>query len=102
MGCRRTSASFIRPGTSSLPETDSSCYARSAFGAEQGTLPARHAATLNFFNPAFFALLFAPFSSLSFARAFQLWTLLNLGLLAVSCRLIWEIADPLERRWLAS
>jgi Glycosyltransferase family 87 len=74
-------------------------YARSAFGAEQGTLPARHAATLNFFNPAFFALLFAPFSSLSFARAFQLWTLLNLGLLAVSCRLIWEIADPLERRW---
>lgn len=75
-------------------------YTPSAFaGSEHRLLPTHEGVVLNYYNPAFFALLFAPLSRISFDRAFQIWTLLNLCVLAVVCRMTCSIAAPMERRW---
>jgi hypothetical protein len=59
----------------------------------------REHTTLGYYNPPFFALLFAPLSWLSFDRAFQVWTSINLALLALNGWLLWHMAGPIGRGW---
>ena len=54
---------------------------------------------LAYFNPPFFALAFAPLTVLSLEQAYQVWTILSLGLLALNGWLLWRIAAPLPRPW---
>lgn len=56
---------------------------------------------LAYFNPPFFALLLAPLSLVSIDRAFQLWTLFNLALLAASVLMLRALTPELSRkaRW---
>lgn len=54
-----------------------------------------------YFNPPFFALLWAPFSLLSFDAAYRAWTLINLSLLALNCWLLWRIGAAIRRPWRA-
>ena len=68
-------------------------------GRQREILETHEDATLGFYNPAFFALLFVPFSFLPFERAFQAWSIVNAGLIAVNCYLLWRIADRLAWQW---
>ena len=54
-----------------------------------------------YFNPPFFALLWAPFSLMPFDAAYRAWTLINLGLLAGNCWLLWRIGASIARPWRA-
>jgi Glycosyltransferase family 87 len=54
-----------------------------------------------YFNPPFFALLWAPFSLMPFDAAYRAWTLMNLGLLAVNCWLLWRIGASVPQPWRA-
>jgi hypothetical protein len=58
--------------------------------------------TLPYLNPPFFALLVAPLGLLSFARAYQLWTVGNAVLLALTCWLTWDSTRALSRPWRAA
>jgi hypothetical protein len=57
---------------------------------------------LAYYNPPFFALFFAPLSLLSEERAFQVWTVGSLLLLAFNAWLVWRIAEPLDHVWRAT
>jgi hypothetical protein len=57
--------------------------------------------TLGYYNPAFFALLFVPFSYMGFDRAYQAWTLINVALIALNAWLLWRTADSVGRAWRA-
>ena len=75
-------------------------YTPSAFTPIQNALlPAHQEVTLGYYNPPFFALLLAPLSRLSFDRAFQVWTAINIGLVVLNSWLIWRTAEPLGRAW---
>jgi Glycosyltransferase family 87 len=54
---------------------------------------------LAYFNPPFFAGMMAPLSALSLDRAYQVWTLFSVALLASDCWLLCRIAAGLPRRW---
>lgn len=62
---------------------------RAVFGPH---LPTYHP----FLNPPFFALLFVPFSLLPYTLSFALWSLLQLGLLALG---IWALRPQAGARW---
>jgi hypothetical protein len=63
------------------------------------TLPDGH--VLPYLNPPFFAGALAPLTRLGFDRAYQAWVVLTLGVLVVTCYLLWQTAAPLDRRWRA-
>ncbi|MEX2247575.1 MAG: glycosyltransferase family 87 protein [Dehalococcoidia bacterium] len=78
-------------------------YTPSAFTPIQSALlPTHQDVTLGYYNPPFFALLFAPISWLSFDRAYQVWFSLNLLVLAFNAWLLWRIAAPLGLAWQAA
>ncbi|MDP9239005.1 MAG: DUF2029 domain-containing protein [Chloroflexota bacterium] len=54
---------------------------------------------LAYFNPPFFAAIMAPLSAMSLDRAYQVWTLFSVALLAIDGWLLWRIASRLPRRW---
>jgi hypothetical protein len=75
-------------------------YTLSAYTETQrAALDTHQNVTLGYYNPPFFSLIFAPLSWLSFDRAFQVWTAINLALLALNCWLLWHVAAPLGRGW---
>ncbi len=54
-----------------------------------------------YFNPPFFALLWAPFSLVPFDAAYRAWTLISLCLLGLNGWLLWRLAAPIGRPWRA-
>lgn len=48
----------------------------------------------DYYNPPVFALVMAPFATLSFGLSFDVWSLLSIAALALSAYLIWGIARP--------
>ena len=76
--------------------------AMAAAEAELARQPVGGTGVLAYFNPPFFALAIAPLSRLSMDRAFQVWTLLSLLLLAANAWMLWRIGATLTRssRWL--
>jgi hypothetical protein len=61
--------------------------------------PVGGSGVLPFFNPAFFALPFAPLSYLDLLPAFQVWTLLLVVLLVVDAAMVLALARELPARW---
>jgi hypothetical protein len=61
--------------------------------------PVGGSGVLPFFNPAFFAVPFAPLSSLNLLHAYQTWTIVCVGLLPIDIGLLWLLARPMPRRW---
>jgi cytochrome c oxidase subunit IV len=57
---------------------------------------------LAYFNPPFFALAMAPLAWMSMDRAFQVWTIVSLALLAANAWMLWRIGATLSQpsRWL--
>lgn len=87
---------FYAAGTLVAAGELGSLYDSSAHAAIQMPLLVGHDEPLGFYNPAFFALLFVPFSWLSAEDGFRAWTLVNFGLIVVMCGLLWRIAQPLS------
>jgi Glycosyltransferase family 87 len=54
---------------------------------------------LPYFHPPFVALAFTPLARLSLTRAYQVWTAINLVVLAANCWLLWLISDGIPKRW---
>lgn len=53
---------------------------------------------LAYLNPPFFAALIAPIALMPFARAYQVWTGVNIALLCAACWMVW-LATPALPRW---
>lgn len=74
-------------------------YSANAHAGIQMPLLVGHDEPLGFYNPAFFALLFVPFSWLPAEDAYRAWTGVNLLLVVLVCALMWRIAAPLDTVW---
>ena len=95
-------AAFYSAGTMVTAGVGAKLYDVNAVGHVEHAVaghPVGGSGVLPYFNPPFFALVFAPLAHVSLARAYQLWTLANLALLALNCWLLWRIAEALPRHW---
>lgn len=95
-------AAFYSAGTMVTAGVGAKLYDVHAVGRVEHAVagqPVGGSGVLPYFNPPFFALVFAPLTQVSLARAYQLWTLTNLALLVLNCWLLWRIADALPRHW---
>ena len=90
-----TAAHMVAHGSGSL------LYDRAAVGAEELRLaghPVGATGMLAYFNPAFFAALLAPISSIGMDDAYQVWMLLGFVLLGADVVLLWRIGPHLSPR----